>query len=142
MKPMPIHLIFILVATLVLSPVILATSGKADSMHGDLSKIDPISVGCLACHDGSNEAAGQHVMFCLLDTLGKGCGGHIVSASYVELASRNKNLYPVSNLPPQLVLHEGKITCVTCHGDEPHTGTSLVIENRHSSLCRICHMNY
>jgi len=139
---MQIHLIFILVGTLVVCPVILATSGKADSMQDDLSKLDPISAGCLTCHDGSSDAAGQHAMFCLLDNLGKGCGGHIVSASYVELAARNKNLHPVSNLPPQLVLHEGKITCVTCHGEEPHTGTSLVIENRHSSLCRNCHMKY
>jgi hypothetical protein len=104
---------------------------------GDISKLDPVSAGCITCHDGSN---GPHVSFCLLEQRGLGCGGHIVSVSYVDLAARSEKLREVSSLPPQLLLHDGKITCVTCHGPEPHDGMPLAIDNIDSALCRACHV--
>jgi hypothetical protein len=104
---------------------------------GTPSKLDPISAGCVTCHDGTS---GPHVGFCLLDQKGKGCGGHIVSASYVDLAAGSEKLREVSSLPPQLHLFEGKITCATCHGSEPHDGMPLAINNIDSGLCRACHL--
>jgi hypothetical protein len=105
---------------------------------GNSAKLDPISAECIGCHDGSN---GMHVRFCLLGQKGTGCGGHIVSTYYADLvAAQRKGFQPLSNLPPELVLYQGKITCRTCHGADPHDGTPLAIDNFDSALCRSCHI--
>ena len=110
-----------------------AETRAAPSLKGAPVKLDPVSAGCLACHEN---AGGSHAGFCLLAE----CGGHIVSVSYADSAARNKGLLPVSSLPSELVLYEGKIiTCATCHGFEPHSGMALAMDNRGSVLCRACH---
>ena len=128
----PILALLVLFSVAVI-PVAQAAS-NAPSNYTD--QLDPVSAACLSCHDGS---AGPHVRFCLLSQKDKGCGGHIISASYSDLASRNQDLQPPSSLPSELVLYQGKITCVTCHGNEPHAGRALVIRNIGSALCRACH---
>lgn len=100
-------------------------------------QLDPLSAACIDCHDGSGAL---HVRFCLIGQKGEGCGGHIISASYADLAAKDESLIPEGKLPPEIVLHQGKITCVTCHGDDPHQGESLVMDNRSSALCRACHL--
>jgi hypothetical protein len=82
----------------------------------------------------------MHVRYCLLGQKGTGCGGHIISASYAELAARDESLLPESKLPPEIALYEGKITCVTCHGSDPHLGEALAMDNSDSTLCRACHL--
>jgi len=116
-------------------PLLLA--GIANSIPASASALDPISADCLSCHDGSG---GPHARYCLLEQMGKGCGGHIVSVRYADMAARDKNLRPARNLSPLLPLYDGKITCVTCHGSEPHEGIPLIIDNRGSALCRSCHL--
>jgi hypothetical protein len=100
------------------------------------SELDPVSAGCISCHDGS---AGLNVRYCLLSQKDKGCGGHIVSADYAALAAKDKNLRPPGSLSSELTFYEGKITCVTCHGDDPHN-VPLAIDNTDSALCRFCHL--
>jgi hypothetical protein len=99
--------------------------------------LDQVSSGCLACHNGS---AGSLAGFCLIAPGGKNSDGHVISAAYAGLAKRNRGIRPIGSLPPELVLHEGKITCVTCHGSDPHGSAPLAIDNRHSALCRACHL--
>lgn len=104
---------------------------------GITAQTDPLSAACLSCHDGSEAI---HVNFCLLGQNTEGCGGHIISAAYTEFAMRDKSLLPESELPPAIVLFEGKITCITCHGNYPHEGEPLAINNRDSALCQACHL--
>jgi len=99
------------------------------------SEPDPVSAGCIACHDGT---AGWRVRYSLPSPIRQGCSGHIISADYAALTAKNKNLRPPESLPQELTFHEGKITCVTCHGDDPHN--VLAIDNTHSALCRACHL--
>ena len=129
---------FSLIVSLLLSVAAIpaAESPAAVSLPDDASELDPVSSGCLSCHDDSS---GAHARFCLLMQKSKGCGGHIVSASYAEMATRNRELRPESSLPPELVLYEEKITCATCHGSDPHNSQKLAIDNRGSALCRACH---
>ncbi|MFU8818805.1 MAG: hypothetical protein ACNA74_03670 [Desulfurivibrio sp.] len=105
------------------------------------SELDPISADCVTCHDGTES---PHISFCLLSAKGKGCGGHIISASYAALAAKNKGLRPESDIRPELVLYEGLITCATCHGtchrEDPHATGIHVIDNFNSALCRSCHI--
>ena len=118
---------------LIAATISAAKTRVAPSLKGAPVKLDPVSAGCLACHEN---AGGSHAGFCLLAE----CGGHIVSVSYADLAARNKGLLPMSSLPSELVLYEGEIvTCATCHGFEPHSGMALAMDNRGSFLCRSCH---
>ena len=133
------HLLRLVTLALLLHLIAVNTIAAADSatvpLNDPSAELDPISSGCFTCHDGAN---GPHVTFCLLGK--QGCGGHIVSVSYAEVVARNEKFHPASRLPPELVLYEGKITCVTCHGTEPHQGTPLVMDNNNgSALCRACH---
>ena len=120
----------------IFSPIVLLLAFVAIPAVAHASGLDPISTACLACHDGSEA---PHVRFCLLEQMGKGCGGHIVSVLYADIAARDKKLRPPSSLPPELTFYEGKITCCTCHGTEPHLGEPLVMDNHYSALCRTCH---
>jgi len=97
--------------------------------------LDPISVDCINCHNGTN---GSRAGFCLLT--GAKSDGHVISLAYAEFARANPGLRPMDDLPPEVVLHDGVITCVTCHGSDPHGGAALVIDNSGSTLCIACHL--
>lgn len=87
-----------------------------------------ISSGCINCHggfDGQNVAHSEN---------------HAIGVLYGERAFLNDKIRPVYDLPSQIVLPGGMITCETCHGSEPHDGESLVIDNRGSALCSACHL--
>lgn len=131
--------IFSLVASLLLALAALppAPGRAAVSLPEDGSQLDPVSAGCISCHDGSD---GPHAGFCLLVEKIQGCNYHIVSVSYAKVTTGNKGFRPAGSLPPELVLHEGKITCVTCHGSDAHAGDPLAIDNRDSALCLACHL--
>ncbi len=117
--------------------IVLLLAGAAIPASSSSSELDPISAECLTCHDGSG---GPYARYCLLEQMGKGCGGHIVSVRYAEIAARDKKLRPAKNLRADLPLYDGKITCVTCHGTEAHEGVLLIIDNTGSALCRSCHL--
>lgn len=105
----------------------------------DTSELDPVSAECYSCHDGSD---GPHAQYSLSSQRGLAyvAAGHLVSASYAKLAAEDKYLNPMNSLPPELVFHEGDMTCVTCHGEDPHLGYPLAMDNSHSDLCRACHL--
>jgi predicted CXXCH cytochrome family protein len=103
----------------------------------ELAELDQVSSACIACHNGSTGSAAG---FCLQLQGDKNPNGHVVSVSYANSTKRNSGLRPAANLPVELVLYEGKITCVTCHGSDPHGSAPLAIANSGSALCRACHL--
>lgn len=111
------------------------TSGTL-ALASSTEELDPISAGCVNCHDGSG---GPHAGFCLLLQKREGCGGHIIGASYADLAADNPELHSVSQVMEKLSLYEGKIGCATCHNIYSHVGPMLAVDNSGSALCRICH---
>ena len=111
--------------------------GKVSSAQAIDSELDPVSAACIACHDGSSAMSVNYCMVWQKDKTG--CGGHVISADYVALAAKDKGLRSLTSLPAELVLYEGKITCVTCHGDDPHN-VPFAIDNFGSALCRACHL--
>jgi len=135
---MPLLRVFGLVISLILFTSIIPKGMclALESMTAATPELDQISSDCISCHNGSD---GTHAGFCLLSQKGER-DGHIISASYAVLAGQNKGLCSESNLPSETVLYEGEITCVTCHGSDPHNGQTTVIDNRGSALCRTCHL--
>ena len=128
---------FRLVGLLLTSMLFTAAAFTAESPPIVVPGPDQVSSGCLACHNGADGALAG---FCLIAEGGKKADGHVLSAIYAELAKRNQGLRPIDSLPSALVLHEGMITCVTCHGSDPHGAAALVIDNRDSALCRACNL--
>lgn len=124
------------VVTFLLGIAVGAAGGVVGMYPRTISGLDPVSAVCISCHDGSEALS---VRYCLLSQMGTGCGGHIVSADYAALAAKDKNLRPAGSLSSELTFYEGKITCVTCHGDDPHN-VLLAIDNTNSALCRVCHL--
>jgi len=106
------------------------------SLPAGPAEMDPISSECMVCHDGSN---GVPVRYCLPSQRKDDCRGHVISMDYAELAGRVKGLVPAESLPPEVALFNGILTCVTCHGDDPHLGQPLAMDNFGSRLCRTCH---
>ena len=97
--------------------------------EASLSGINQYSSECLSCHeDIFDSGSSSH------------SGSHVVGVDYNELSARNEMLRPVYDLPPELILPNGIVACLTCHGSEPHEGQRLVINNRGSALCSACHL--
>jgi predicted CXXCH cytochrome family protein len=113
--------------------------GKTASQAATL---DPLSMECLGCHDGS-AASAIHV-----DARNDPFGGPRVSsfrsdhpvgmyyASYVAAGRGYKQVLPGSN---RMVFVNGKVGCLTCHNPlNPEPG-HLVMSDRNSALCLTCH---
>ena len=89
--------------------------------------LDPLSSECFSCHDDSKDQKNEFHR------------GHVTGIPYDKHAGNNQNFRPISELPVELIFLEGRITCVTCHGIDPHDGQILVVNNSGSALCNSCH---
>ena len=92
-------------------------------------EIDQISAKCLSCHENND-----------ISNSSSHSGSHVIGIDYADSAARNEMLRAVLDLPAELVLFDGVITCASCHGANPHDEQSLVVTNRGSALCGACHL--
>jgi predicted CXXCH cytochrome family protein len=104
--------------------------------------LDPLSMDCLGCHDGSTASA-IHVD-ARNDPFGKSRVNSFRSdhpigmyyASYAAAGRGYKQVVPGSN---HMVFVNGKVGCLTCHNPlNPEPG-HLVMSDRNSALCLTCH---
>ena len=126
-----------------------STSATSFSNSGTL---DRYTNQCMGCHDydtGSqllkvNNGGFSNRSF---DNNGRSTG-HPVGMRYADVAngsSYNSGRYrPVSALSEELILPDGKVSCITCHEDididtNPREHGKLVVSNRGSQLCFECH---
>jgi len=92
--------------------------------------LDAVSSECLSCHEEfASPSAAVHI-----------AQGHLSPKPYAEMVAANKKLRLANELPADILLYKGRITCVSCHPDEPHDGVPLVISNENSALCTACHL--
>lgn len=117
---------------IILLLIIISTVGTIGLMAGAESvfaavEVDPVSSECLSCHDDMDESEMKFHR------------GHVTGVAYGDYTDNEQNFRSASSLPLEMVLHEGKITCVTCHGVDPHDDEFLVIDNHGSALCVSCH---
>ena len=118
------------------SLLVVTTAGATAALAVDRSGPEPVAADCIACHE---ESSGAHLRSCLVAQRG-GALYDTEPATYAALAALNRELRPVNALPVELVFAEGRMTCLTCHGTDPHDGSITVIQNSESALCRACHM--
>ncbi|MFH0980424.1 MAG: cytochrome c3 family protein [Planctomycetota bacterium] len=105
--------------------------------------LDPESRRCMGCHDGVNAVEAQN-------TTGGGRGvgdlgdrsrNHPVGVRYPEHTTRNRTvpLRPMSLLPNEIRLPDGKVSCVSCHDLYATDRDRLTVPIERSALCFSCH---
>jgi predicted CXXCH cytochrome family protein len=88
---------------------------------------------CLACHALGGDAAG-------LIMKRHASGDHNSGLTYASAQRRGVlRLRPVDQLPPQIVLVEGQITCTTCHDGASSEHRRLATPGGMAALCVSCH---
>lgn len=107
------------------------------------------SRSCFSCHDGSI-APEANVYFVTplagfenpvpSHDLGAIDGPHPVDVDYAAAEARRPGwLRPINQLPPELLLPEGLVTCTTCHSSRSREEKKVSLPVAGSALCFSCH---
>ena len=101
--------------------------------------LDPLSIECIGCHDGSTAPTAGY-------TLGEGIWrhssgeGHPIGVHYRTARMQRGGLAPITELPKKIRFFGGKIGCGTCHDLYSTLPARLVMLNDDSRLCTACHL--
>ncbi|HJV66858.1 MAG TPA: cytochrome c3 family protein [Geomonas sp.] len=106
------------------------------------SVLDPMSMECLGCHDGSTASA-IHVDL-RNDPFGKSRvssfrGDHPMGMNYASYVGARKGYKQVLAGTSNMVFVNGKVGCLTCHNPLNAEPGHLVMSDRNSALCLTCH---
>jgi hypothetical protein len=103
---------------------------------------DEVSQGCLGCHDekgavlnggpGSPAGVGNAEM-------AKMSSNHPIGMDYEAATLIRKNLHSAAELPQNMVLVDGKLSCITCHDPLNREPKHLAMGSNRSILCFACH---
>jgi predicted CXXCH cytochrome family protein len=99
--------------------------------------LDPMSLDCIGCHDGSLGKVAEY-------RIGQGVwdhnqGSHPVGVDYREGRMKRGQLRPLSSVSRKLRLFNGKIGCGTCHDLYSRNPAMLAMSNEGSRMCLSCH---
>lgn len=100
------------------------------SLSGD---IDNFSIQCMSCHDKSGDALRMP-----LTVAGSERRNHPIGSRYNDSISFG-SYRPVAGLPENILLPDGKLSCVSCHVGYSEQHGALVVDNRGDRLCQSCH---
>ena len=108
-------------------------------------KVDKVTLGCLACHDGSlgtsddvQIRAGSWKHGTALSRYDPQ-GSHPVGVRYISAMRKRGGLRPVGMLHPSIKLIDGRVGCASCHDPYSKEPKKLVMSNHGSKLCLECH---
>lgn len=90
---------------------------------------------CMSCHDGS---IGNAVVFCTV-----GCDfstAHVIDKHYPPAGKRNQFRSIASVRARGVELVNDHVVCISCHDIRNQQQYHLVIDNRGSALCLVCHI--
>jgi len=111
--------------------------------HDITSRIDSISMECIACHDGVLAREARHRIFNgntqsvkSIETI---TGAHPIGMDYDQYRW-DKEYVSADRLPADMVLMNGTVTCVSCHNMLGKNKKYLVVDNDNSRLCFSCHI--
>lgn len=103
--------------------------------------IDPLSTGCLGCHDG---AAAVAVTANLRNDPyrrphGQSGPDHPIGMEYRAYAGAGRGFKAIFEGSNKMVFVDGKVGCLTCHDPMNPAKGHLVMSDRRSALCLTCH---
>jgi len=104
--------------------------------------LDPISMECITCHDGTLASSIHYKVSSRGQGEGRSMGSingsHPVGSNYTRFTSKREYV-PSYNLPRNMILMNGKISCITCHDMLSRSQAYLVVDMAGSNLCFACH---
>ena len=107
--------------------------------------LDPISVDCLSCHDGS--IASQAAVKMGRKSVGVNIGSsHPINVRYPtglgasSSGSWKSGYRAISAIDPRIRLFNGKVGCGSCHNPYSNYPYFIVIEHKRGNLCLACHV--
>lgn len=100
--------------------------------------LDPISMECITCHDGTLAGSIHYKVSSESSSIGTINGSHPVGTDYTRYISKREYV-PSYDLPRNMILMNGKISCVTCHDMLSRNQAYLVVDMTSSNLCFSCH---
>jgi len=106
-------------------------------LGGSVVEVGRTSFYCLGCHDGTVAREALSVTRTGADVGPAGGRGHPVDVPY---PAWNARFRPAAALDPRLVLSDGCVSCVTCHGGADASRKRLSVPNDRSALCLCCHL--
>ncbi len=102
------------------------------------SPLDSFSAECLSCHDGV--ISKMNPVEVRSGSFRHGIGlSHPVGVEYPS-SGRRDEFRPLSSLPGEIKLFNGKVGCLSCHNPYGGKKVLLSMENRRSALCLTCHI--
>jgi len=107
----------------------------------DRGKVDGMSCGCLACHDGIT-APGVDPRFSAPGTgnrMMKLSGKHPIGTDYSSYSHRKFDLKGRDELNPDLIMMADRISCVTCHDPRNPEPFHMALNSTGADLCFHCH---
>jgi len=93
---------------------------------------------CVSCHYGEEDSkAGTCGNNCLIDP----GSSHPVTKKYPP-RGKEKEYIPIKQLRETglIKLQDGMITCISCHDLTNHIPYHTVVEDRGTTLCKLCHI--
>ncbi|MFQ5773642.1 MAG: cytochrome c3 family protein [Kiloniellaceae bacterium] len=99
--------------------------------------IDPYSLQCIECHDGRISLPGDRIRAAFSASNGTGMVNHPIGQTYVRADVRRGLRHPAA-LPPEVLLPDGKVSCVSCHRGYSRRHGALVTRTQ-TALCLHCH---
>ncbi len=101
--------------------------------------IDAYSIQCLECHGEQGDSAAPPVGMAGGRVSHQGSSlNHPVGVRY-ETAIRFGGYRPAVQLPPSIVLPDGKLSCISCHQAYSSAHGKMVTSQKGSQLCFHCH---
>ncbi len=112
--------------------------GASSRVGGSLGgPVDSYSMQCMACHSDNATVNSRRVASLgFMRPIGGGGSNHPIGADYRQ-ASFSGGFNPPSSLPAEMVLPEGKVSCITCH--KPFSRKHGEVR-RAATLCTQCHI--
>ncbi len=99
--------------------------------------IDAYSQRCIECHGREATLAGRVARTAFSAANGTGMANHPIGMEY-RRADFRRGLRPPSALPREILLPEGRVSCLSCHrGYSAEHGAPVAIRER--DICQTCH---
>ena len=133
--------------------MLIALSGRAPTPMPEVCELPNAMPGrtptrsCMGCHDGTIGSLADVTFPSTLEgfpsaPLAPGSNSHPVDVDYAAAAQRRPDSFtPVAALPREVLLLDGKITCVTCHHPDSPERFRVALSMDRSALCFSCHLN-
>lgn len=112
-------------------------SGHLDARKPLTGNIDTFSIQCMSCHDSLSDDLGVRITGNIIRH-NSDRGNHPVGMLYENSISYG-GYRRVAQIPREIVLPNGKVSCISCHHGYSDNHGKLVMTNNGSKLCFSCH---